>query len=263
VWFDTVSGAVFVYYDSYWVEVGTSEFGGATGPTGPQGVTGPQGDSVTGPQGPQGDTGPQGIQGITGPIVTGPTGPQGLGSQAKGFYDNYEDFEAGAGASAGEVGDFYVIYEEDTIYIYTEEDGWIEAGALIGPTGPTGADSTVPGPQGITGPQGDTGPTGPQGTAISLKGSVANSGLLPTGPNFVNDAYVVDADGDLYVWNGTTWYNVGQIVGPQGPVGPTGQTGETGPQGPVGAASTAVGPVGPSSPLAPITRVSHCEVTVL
>ena len=257
VWFDTVSGAVFVYYDSFWVEVGTSEFGGATGPTGATGEVGPTGPAVTGPTGPQGEVGATGATGATGPIVTGPTGPQGVGSQAKGFYDDYAEFAAGAGASAGEVGDFYVIYEENTIYIYTEEDGWIEAGALIGATGPTGADSTVAGPQGVTGPQGDTGPTGPQGTAISLKGSVAIVGLLPTGPNEINDAYVVDADGDLYVWNGTAWYGVGQIVGPEGPVGPTGATGDTGPRGVSGAASTVPGPTGATGATGPKGGVTY------
>jgi len=97
------------------------------------------------------------------------------------------------------------------------------------------------------------GPTGPQGTSITIKGSVATVGNLPATGNAVNDAYVVQADGDLYVWNGTAWNNVGQIVGPQGPtgpqglVGPTGPTGiqgATGPTGPTGAASTVAGPTG-------------------
>lgn len=43
----------------------------------PQGPTGPQG--LSGPIGETGPTGPQGLTGITGPIgETGPTGPQGL-----------------------------------------------------------------------------------------------------------------------------------------------------------------------------------------
>ena len=41
-WFNTEDGAVYIYYDSYWVEVGTTEFGGATGPTGPAGGAGEQ-----------------------------------------------------------------------------------------------------------------------------------------------------------------------------------------------------------------------------
>jgi hypothetical protein len=74
VWFDTENGAVFVYYDSYWVEVGTSEFGGATGPTGLQGPTGATG--ATGDTGPTGaDSTVTGPTGATGASITGPTGP--------------------------------------------------------------------------------------------------------------------------------------------------------------------------------------------
>jgi hypothetical protein len=49
---------------------------------------------------------------------------------------------------------------------------------------------------------------------------------LPSSGNSVNDAYIVDADGDLYVWNGAAWESVGQIVGPTGPTGATGDAGD-------------------------------------
>jgi hypothetical protein len=244
VWFDTVNGAVFVYYDNFWVEVGTSEFGGATGPTGPTGSIG-----VTGPTGPGGDQGMQGITGptgITGPVVTGPAGPQGLGSQARGSFETYAEFAAGPGATVGAVGDFWVVYADNTVYIYTAVDGWIEAGAIIGPTGPTG-----PGVTGPTGPQstveGPLGPTGAQGTSIRLLGTVVDVDSLPSVENDVNDSYIVEADGDLYVWGGSAWSSVGQIVGPTGSTGPS----VTGPIGPTGAASAIQGPTGPTGVLGP------------
>lgn len=212
-WFDTETGAVYVYYDGFWVEVGTSEFGGATGPTGPTGPAGADGtDGATGPTGADSTvTGPTGPLGPTG--STGPTGPQGLGSTAKGFYQSYADFLAGAGGSAGEVGDFYVIYDEDTIFIYTEDNGWIEAGPLIGPTGPTGATgpvstepSTVPGPTGptgptgadstVTGPTGPSGPTGPTGP-ISTEPSTVPGPTGPTGPKG-GVSYIVSSNGSTY-----------------------------------------------------------------
>jgi len=87
------------------------------------------------------------------------------------------------------------------------------------------------------------GPTGPQGTSINIVGSVATVGDLPPSGN-PNDAYIVQAGGDLYVWDGSAWTSVGQIVGPQGPTGPTGQTGATGPTGAVGN----TGPTGPTGP---------------
>jgi hypothetical protein len=79
-WFNSTTGQIFVYYDSFWVESASSTIGpaGPTGPTGPQGapstVTGPTGASITGPTGPRGNTGPTGTSGIS---ITGPTGPQG------------------------------------------------------------------------------------------------------------------------------------------------------------------------------------------
>jgi hypothetical protein len=133
-----------------------------------------------------------------------------------------------------------------------------------GAAGPTGPVSTQPST--VTGP---TGPTGPQGTSINVRGTVAAVVNLPASGNTINDAYIVTADGDLYVWGGSTWSNVGQIVGPQGPTGaqgPTGPTGAagyvgsdgaTGPTGPTGAtgatgaASTVVGPTGPLGPTGP------------
>ena len=108
--------------------------------------------------------------------------------------------------------------------------------------GDTGADSTVPGPQGPIGPQG---PQGPQGIGVTLKGGVPLIANLPSTGNSLNDAYIVDADGDLYVWNGSSWYSAGQIVGPQGPQGPQGLQG---PKGDTGDASTVAGPTGPTGP---------------
>ena len=142
-----------------------------------------------------------------------------------------------------------------------------------GPTGATGANSTV------TGPTGPTGATGPQGVAVDLKGSVALIANLPPTGNTVNDAYIVDQDGDLYVWNGTSWYSAGQIVGPQGPTGPTGatganstvtgptgSTGPTGPTGATGANSTVTGPTGPSGVISvtgPVTNTGTSTAAVI
>lgn len=50
----------------------------------------------------------------------------------------------------------------------------------------------------------------------------------------VGDAYQVgttDADRVIYLWDGTTWINMGAIQGTQGPPGPQGQPGEAGPKG--------------------------------
>jgi hypothetical protein len=83
----------------------------------------------------------------------------------------------------------------------------------------------VTGPTGSTGATGPTGATGAQGTAVQIKGSYGSLGALqaakPTGA--LGDGYLIL--GNLYVWNGTAWENVGTILGPTGPTGPTGPQG--------------------------------------
>ena len=100
----------------------------------------------------------------------------------------------------------------------------------IGPTGPAG-------PAGGTGPQGPPGPQGPQGaagTGITFKGSVPTSNDLPASGNTQGDAYLVQADDSLWIWDGTTWVDGGSIQGPPGVQGPQGPQGVPGPMGPVG-----------------------------
>ena len=78
IWFRTIDGLAYVYYEDedseQWVQLGGPQgpVGPPGGPTGPTGATGPQG--VVGDTGPIGPTGPEG--GPTGPTgSTGPTGP--------------------------------------------------------------------------------------------------------------------------------------------------------------------------------------------
>jgi Collagen triple helix repeat (20 copies) len=150
--------------------------------------------------------------------------------------------------------------------------------AALGPKGSTG-------PQGPIGPQGIQGPVGATGTGILMKGSVPLVGNLPSSGNVEGDAFLVQSDDSLHIWNGTVWVSGGSIQGPtgaQGPQGPqgiqgvigltgakgdTGLTGATGPQGiqgvigptgptgsigPTGAASIVPGPTGPTGPTGPI-----------
>jgi Collagen triple helix repeat (20 copies) len=185
--------------------------GGPPGPIGPQGPPGVQGPTGgLGPQGVAGPTGATGPQGVEGPI--GPAGPQG----AKGD----------TGDPGGPIGP-------------------------QGPPGPTGPQGN-PGPTGSQGPKGDTGTTGAQGpqgvqgpqgstgTGILMKGSVATSANLPTTGNTQGDAYIVQSDDSLWIYDGAAWVSGGSIQGPpgvqgpQGPQGTTGAQGTTGSQGPKG-----------------------------
>ena len=108
----------------------------------------------------------------------------------------------------------------------------------VGPQGPQGIQGSQ-GVQGIQGDQGIQGNTGAQGTAgnsITLLGSYADlaafnagAGSLP-GAN-IGDAWILLSDGSLMTWNGTIWFDAGDIKGPQGDQGIQGIQGVPGPQG--------------------------------
>ena len=128
---------------------------------------------------------------------------------------------------------------------------------------------SIIGPQGPQGEQGPQGPKGEDGKSVTIKGSKESEAELPQSDNTIGDGYIIN--GDLHVWDGSKWNNVGKIQGPQGPqgeqgpqgpkgdtgeAGPQGETGPTGPQGPKGEPGAAgakgdtgdVGPQGPEGP---------------
>ena len=103
-----------------------------------------------------------------------------------------------------------------------------------GATGPAGVDGATgaTGPAGTSGVDGATGATGPAGatgaagTSVKIVGSTSTASLLPFPYNGTDgDGYIVQDDGDLYVYASNTWTSVGQIVGPVGATGATGPAG--------------------------------------
>lgn len=149
-------------------------------------------------------------------------------------------------------------------FVGTEEE-WLAT--LVGPAGPEGPASTVPGPEGPQGPEGPEGAIGPQGepgAGINVAGTVATYAELPGTLTAADagDAYLVTADGQLYIWDGTQFPAEGggaTFTGPQGPEGPQGIQGVPGPEGPAGpegpegpqGAQGIEGPVGPQGPEGP------------
>lgn len=180
----------------------------SAGIRGIQGTTGTQGaQGVTGPQGVQGT---QGIQGLTG--IQGATGTQGTqGTQ-------------GATGTQGTTGIQGAIGTQGTQ-------------GLQGTEGAQGLEGT----QGTQGVQG-LGIQGASGTSVVILGSYPTYQDLvaahPTGN--VGDGYIVDADGDLYVWseNTNSWVSAGQIQGPQGTTGAQGIEGAQGFEGAQGTTGT-------------------------
>ena len=85
----------------------------------------------------------------------------------------------------------------------------------------------IRGPQGIQGPPG---PPGEAGTGIQIAGSVATYGDLPggLGAGDAGDGYLVQADGLLYIWDGTQFPADGTGVQFKGPKGDDGAQGPAG-----------------------------------
>jgi Collagen triple helix repeat (20 copies) len=189
---------------------------GPIGNTGPQGQQGIQG--VKGDKGDLGNTGPQGIQGIQGP--TGATGPQGpTGDQGNPGALWYQGVAAPTGAT-GSVGDFYLRISTGDVYNKTSTTTWALLGNITGPRGlqgiqgPTGADSTVPGPRG----------------SVWYDGAGAPSAGLGVNDDF----YLNHSNGDAYHKVAGAWSVVANITGPQGIQGIQGLKGDTGNVGPQG-----------------------------
>jgi hypothetical protein len=118
-----------------------------------------------------------------------------------------------------------------------------------GPQGPAG----LTGPSGSQGPQGEPGPSGsqgPQGTGLTILGSLPSTGSLPISSS-TGDGYLIG--GNLHIWDGSSWENVGNVQGPSGSIGPAGPTGPTGPSGSIGpiGPSGSIGPAGPSGSQGP------------
>lgn len=229
-----------------------STSGGATGPTGPtgaDGATGPTGESaiisVTGSLNFDTGTGLLSLdEGTAGGLAT-------LNASGVVPDEQLPDDLVRTDALTGALGD----------YILSSEKGATGGVAQLDITGkvpleqlPDGFGTT--GATGATGPTGEAGPTGAQGVNINFVGSVADTGSLPASGNDVNDAYIVDADGNLWVWNGSSWSDAGQIVGPQGATGDAGATGPTGNDGVAGptgndGATGAQGETGVTGPTGP------------
>ena len=129
----------------------------------------------------------------------------------------------------------------------TGDKGETGAKGEIG-VGEKGEPSTTPGPKGDEGDKGEPGEKGSDGstgTGITMKGSVADVAALNAlpGPHTQGDAYIVQADDSLHIWNGSAWVSGGSIQGPQGDKGEPGQKGEIG-VGQKGEPSTDAGPKG-------------------
>ena len=145
---------------------------------------------------PQGPRGPQGVKGDPGePGQKGEPGPRGIqgerGTNATVYVGKTSTLNPGAQA---------------TVYN-------------------SGTDSNAVLNFGI--PKGEKGDKGEDGAGISIDGTAATYADLPTNLGLEDDGkgYYVEADGKLYIWNGTSFPANGDGVQIQGPAGTNGQDG--------------------------------------
>jgi hypothetical protein len=147
----------------------------------------------TGSGGLQGFTGSRGFTGSTGFGFTGSRGDTGF-TGSIGF--------TGSQGFTGSIG-------------FTGSQG-------AGFTGSRGATGFT-GSQGLPGAFAGQGFTGSAGTSVKIVGSVATSSALPLPyGGQIADGYITQDTGNLWMWTGSQWINLGPI---RGPVGFTGSAG--------------------------------------
>lgn len=99
---------------------------------------------------------------------------------------------------------------------------------FVGYAGSRGAFDAI----GFTGSEGTgySGSQGPPGNSIAILGTTSTFASLPAGyTGAVGDSFIVQATGNLAVWGGSTWTDVGRIIGYTGSAGsPGGYTGSAG-----------------------------------
>lgn len=65
------------------------------------------------------------------------------------------------------------------------------------------------------------GENGTNGSSVQIKGTVSSVGDLPGSGNTAGDGYILSTNGHLYVWDGESWEDVGQVKGDPGQDGQT------------------------------------------
>ena len=66
------------------------------------------------------------------------------------------------------------------------------------------------------------GENGKDGTSVTIKGKLTDTSQLPSSGNVAGDGYLID--GELWVWDGDSWENVGKIKGEDGTPGLDGRS---------------------------------------
>ncbi len=116
-------------------------------------------------------------------------------------------------------GEFWYDTETDVLYKYIQDEDSVQWVDVTGPFGVAG----VQGIQGPPGADGADGADGNDGTSVIILGSVADFASLPVWGNLsYGDGFIIQATGNLAVYDGSNFQDVGQIKGPKGDTGDIG-----------------------------------------
>jgi hypothetical protein len=146
------------------------------------------------------------------------------GSMGVGYTGSTSGFVGSTGyaGSLGYTGSIGIGYTGST-------SGYIGSTGYTGSQGAGYVGSSGSGYVGSMGYSGSQGPRGADGTSVRILGSVATYTALPGYPSSyggsIGDGYITLDTGHLWVWNGSTWIDAGNITGPQGNLGYSGSQG--------------------------------------
>ena len=179
--------------------------------------------NLKGPKGDTGDRGPKGDTGLAGKSTRIANIDVQSGSDVA--------FSALAPSDNIAVGDTIVDANGE---IYTIAS--INAQAATAHVGDVIHGVNLKGPKGDPGEKGADGTNGKDGTSVNILGSKDSADALPTEGNTKGDGWLVN--GELHVWDGDSWNNVGSIKGPKGDTGDPGPKGNPGEKGETGAGTS-------------------------
>lgn len=166
-------------------------------------------------------------------VTVGYTGSRGLASIFKSSVPTEQDLPIPYG---GDEGDGFLVESTGFMWIW-DGSSWGSLGRFTGFTGSQGA----------------------PGSSVKIIGSVPTVQDLPSdgtsdGSTLLlpGDGFIVQDSGDLYLWTGSEWTNIGKITGDAGPAGFTGSQGFTGSVGFVGSKGESSFTWGPNPPQNPL-----------
>ena len=230
------NGHLYIYVVNAWVDAG--KFRGADGTNGTNGTDGTDGEDGKSAYQIAQDGGFVGSESAWLVSLKGVDGTDGRNVQLKGAVADVASLPTGAAEQ-----DAYSVTETNTVYMWIS-GAWVNLGSFKGTNGTNGKSAyqtwvdagnvgteaqflaSLKGTNGTNGTDGQDGADGRNVTVLGSKATLAIIQALPTPAQ--QDAWTSLEDGNLYMYIGTTWTNLGRFKGDKGDKGEDGEQGATG-----------------------------------